>query len=114
MARYHGAVAAAASLSGRRFGALVASSVLATSIIVAAGLTATGNGPLAALLGRSLAAGSPPAQQSGGAPAGPGGTASASPSGSAPPGASVVPTVAPAPPPAPVPVPSPAPAPAPA
>ncbi len=49
------AVAAAASLKGRRFGLLVASSLVATSAIVASALTGTGgSGALAAaLLGRS-------------------------------------------------------------
>ena len=51
------AIAAAASLTGKRFGLLVASSVVATSAIVAAASTnPQGTGPLAALLGRSLAA----------------------------------------------------------
>jgi hypothetical protein len=51
------AIAAAATLTGKRFGLLVASSVVATSVIVAAAMTsADGSGPLAALLGRSLAA----------------------------------------------------------
>lgn len=51
------AMAGAASLTGKRFGLLVASSLVATSAIVATAMTsANGNGPLAALLGRSLAA----------------------------------------------------------
>jgi outer membrane biosynthesis protein TonB len=51
------AIAAAASLTGKRFGLLVASSLVATSAIVAAAATnPQGSGPLAALLGRSLAA----------------------------------------------------------
>ena len=52
------AIDAAASLTGKRFGLLVASSLVATSAIVAAGMTSSGNdlGPLAALVGRSLAA----------------------------------------------------------
>ena len=51
------AIAAAASLTGKRFGLLVASSLVATSAIVAAAMTSSsGSGPLAALLGRSLAA----------------------------------------------------------
>lgn len=54
---FHRAVAAAASLTGKRFGLLVASSLVATSAIVASALSnPTGNGPLAALLGRTLAA----------------------------------------------------------
>jgi hypothetical protein len=56
------AVAAAATLTGKRFGLLVASSVVATSAIVAVAMTGTGgSGALAALLGRSLAAGEAPA-----------------------------------------------------
>jgi hypothetical protein len=57
--RFRAAVAAAASLTGKRFGLLVASSLVATSAIVAAGFTSgsSGLGPLAStLLGRSLAA----------------------------------------------------------
>lgn len=50
------AIAAAATLTGKRFSLLVASSLVATAAIVAAALTTPGgNGPLAALLGRSLA-----------------------------------------------------------
>ncbi len=57
------ATAAAATLTGRRFGLLVASSLVATSAIVAAEMTSSsGIGPLAALLGRSLAASNTPAQ----------------------------------------------------
>ncbi len=45
---FHRAVAAAASLTGKRFGLLVASSLVATSAIVASALSnPTGNGPLA-------------------------------------------------------------------
>jgi phosphoesterase family protein len=56
------AMAAAATLTGRRFGLLVASSLVATSAIVAAAMTSSsGSGPLAALLGRSLAADTTPA-----------------------------------------------------
>jgi outer membrane biosynthesis protein TonB len=56
--RFRAALAAAASLTGKRFGLLVASSVVATSAIVAAAAT---NGPessqaAATLLGRALAA----------------------------------------------------------
>jgi phosphatidylinositol-3-phosphatase len=56
--RIRTAIAAAASLTGKRFGLLVASSLVATSAIVAAGMTSSGRdlGPLAALVGRSLAA----------------------------------------------------------
>lgn len=57
------AIAAAATLTGKRFGLLVASSLVATSAIVAAGMTASGGaGPLAALVGRSLAANDTPAE----------------------------------------------------
>jgi hypothetical protein len=56
------AVAAAATLTGKRFGLLVASSVVATSAIVASAMTGTGgSGALAALLGRSLASSGTPA-----------------------------------------------------
>jgi hypothetical protein len=56
------AVEAAASLTGKRFGLLVASSVVATSAIVASAMTGNGHdGALAALLGRSLAADNVPA-----------------------------------------------------
>ncbi|HWA53032.1 MAG TPA: alkaline phosphatase family protein [Solirubrobacterales bacterium] len=49
------AIAAAASLTGKRFGLLVASSVVATSAIVASAMTGTeGSGALAALLARNL------------------------------------------------------------
>ena len=55
------AVAAAATLTGKRFGLLVASSVVATSAIVASAMTGTGgSGALAALLGRSLASDNTP------------------------------------------------------
>jgi len=51
------AIAAAASLTGKRFGLLVASSVVATSAIVASAMTGTGgSGALAALLARNLGA----------------------------------------------------------
>jgi hypothetical protein len=84
-AHYRRAVAAAASLTGKRFGLLVASSLVATSAIVAAALTnPTGVSPLAALVGQTLAADQTPtatepaplaspssATGSAGAPAGP-------------------------------------------
>jgi len=55
------AIAAAATLTGKRFGLLVASSLVATSAIVAASMTSSnGSGPLAAMLGRSLAANTTP------------------------------------------------------
>jgi hypothetical protein len=56
------AMAAAATLTGRRFGLLVASSLVATSAIVAAAMSSSSDaGPLAGLLGRSLAADRTPA-----------------------------------------------------
>jgi outer membrane biosynthesis protein TonB len=56
------AMAAAATLTGKRFGLLVASSVVATSAIVASAMTGTGgSGALAALVGRSLASNNTPA-----------------------------------------------------
>lgn len=55
------AMAAAATLTGKRFGLLVASSVVATSAIVASAMTGTGgSGALAALVGRSLASNNTP------------------------------------------------------
>jgi phosphatidylinositol-3-phosphatase len=55
------ALAAAATLTGKRFGLLVASSVVATSAIVASAMTGTGgSGALAALVGRSLASDNTP------------------------------------------------------
>jgi hypothetical protein len=97
------AMAAAASLTGKRFGLLVASSLVATSAIVAASMTSSnGSGPLAALLGRSLAANTTPVLSKpapGPAPApSSGGGASPSPAPASP---------------SPAPLPSPAPAPAP-
>ncbi len=59
--RFDRAVAAAATLTGKRFGLLVASSVVATSAIVASAMTGTGNSAaLAALLAHNLSAGSTP------------------------------------------------------
>jgi hypothetical protein len=56
------AIAGAASLTGKRFGLLVASSLVATSAIVATAMTGSGGlGPLAGLVGRSLAANETPA-----------------------------------------------------
>ncbi|HEX5712814.1 MAG TPA: alkaline phosphatase family protein [Solirubrobacterales bacterium] len=50
-------IAAANSLTGKRFSLLVASSLVATTAIIAAAANSgTDNGPLAALIGRSLAA----------------------------------------------------------
>jgi hypothetical protein len=58
---YRRAVEAAASLSGKRFNLLVATSLVATAAIIAAAMTSTSDsGPLAALLGRSLAANTTP------------------------------------------------------
>ncbi|HVY78966.1 MAG TPA: alkaline phosphatase family protein [Solirubrobacterales bacterium] len=51
------AISAAASLTGKRFGLLVASSVVATAAVVASAITGTGgSGALAALLARNLGA----------------------------------------------------------
>jgi hypothetical protein len=95
--QFRRAVAAAATLTGKRFGLLVASSVVATSAIVASALTGTGeSGALAALIGRSLASDSAPAAI---APA-PARTPATEPSGSAS-GGSSEPAPAPAPAPAP-------------
>ncbi len=59
--QYQRAVEAAASLSGKRFNLLVATSLVATAAIIAAAMTSTSDsGPLAALLGRSLAANTTP------------------------------------------------------
>jgi phosphoesterase family protein len=92
------AMAAAATLTGKRFGLLVASSLVATSAIVAAAMTSSsGSGPLAALLGRSLAANTTPALTE--------------PAPSPEPAAT---SAAPSPPPAPASSPAPLPAPAPA
>ncbi|HEX3239355.1 MAG TPA: alkaline phosphatase family protein [Solirubrobacterales bacterium] len=57
------AVAAAAALTGKQFALMVASSVVATSGILAAGLTTTSSdlGPIAGLLGRDLASSQAPA-----------------------------------------------------
>jgi hypothetical protein len=80
------ATAAAATLGGKRFGLLVASSVVATSAIVASAMTGTGSGgALAALVGRSLATDNTPVATTP-APGGssPGaGSAAPAPSGSA-------------------------------
>jgi hypothetical protein len=90
------AVAAAAGLTGKRFGLLVASSLVATSAVVAGALTGAGNSDaLASLLARQLGAvnvapvapASTPAPPSGGEPtASPGGAGAAGPAPS-PPGA---------------------------
>jgi hypothetical protein len=94
-------MAAAATLTGKRFGLLVASSLVATSAIVAAAMTSSnGSGPLAALLGRSLAANTTPA------------LSEPAPS-PAPAATSAAPSPSPAPTSSPAPLPAPAPAPAP-
>jgi hypothetical protein len=100
------AFAAAATLTGKRFGLLVASSVVATSAIVASAMTGTGNnGALAALLGRSLAADNVPAASSPPAESPP--PAGHAPAGSSPPEAvSVEPSSAPVPAPEPAPAPT--------
>jgi phosphatidylinositol-3-phosphatase len=60
--RLQRATAAAATLTGKRFGLLVASSLVATSAIVASAMTSpSGVSPLAALVGQSLAADDTPA-----------------------------------------------------
>jgi hypothetical protein len=103
------ATAAASTLTGKRFGLLAASSLVATSAIVAAAATtgSGGIGPLAALIGRSLAADSAPAESPAPEPAaGPGGATPAAPAPHRAPRPS-----APAPQPAAVPARSPAPAP---
>src|SRR3954466_6524175 len=104
------AVAAAATLTGKRFGLLVASSVVATSAIVASAMTGTGgSGALAALIGQSLASDNTPAASA--PPAEPeaeeSGPAASSESGSPSPEASYAPEAAPeiAPEPAPAPAP---------
>lgn len=103
------AMAAAATLTGKRFGLLVASSLVATSAIVAAAMTSSnGSGPLAALLGRSLAADRSPALS---APPATSPEASSGPSGESPQPRPE--PASPAPEPAPEPEPAPAPAPAP-
>jgi hypothetical protein len=104
------AIAAAATLTGKRFGLLVASSVVATSAIVASAMTGTGgSGALAALLGRSLASSNVPAA-SAPEPAHStgGGSAAASGSGSPAPAAESAYSPAPAPAPASEPVSEPA------
>lgn len=104
--RFQAAIAAAASLTGKRFGLLVASSLVATSAIVAAAATnSSDSGPLAALLGRSLAAERTPVAA---APA-----LTPEPVLGSGPGPASAPSPAPAPAPLPAPAPSPAPEPAP-
>jgi len=99
------AVAAAATLTGKRFGLLVASSVVATSAIIASAMTGTGgSGALAALVGRSLASESTPvASAPAPTPSASSGGASAASAGAAPepaPEASYAASPAPAPEPA--------------
>jgi hypothetical protein len=108
------AMAAAATLTGKRFGLLVASSLVATSAIVAAAATnSTDSGPLAALIGRSLAADRAPiASASSTAPeplAGLNSGPSPSPAPAPAPSAPLSPAPAPAPAPEPAPAPQPAP-----
>src|SRR4029077_9577285 len=60
--QFQRAVAGAASLTGKRFGLLVASSLVATSAIVATAIShPSGNGLLAAALARGLAVQAAPA-----------------------------------------------------
>jgi phosphatidylinositol-3-phosphatase len=92
------AVTAAATLTGKRFGLLVASSVVATSAIVASAMTGTGgSGALAALIGQSLASDNTSVASA--PPAAPGAEESApaasSGGGSPPPEASYAPEAAP-------------------
>lgn len=89
--RFDRAAAAAASLSSRRFGLLVASSLVATSAVIAAAMTGTnGLGPLAGLIDRSLAAdrtsapSTPAAPERATAPSGPAGPAEPAPAPSPP------------------------------
>ncbi len=104
------AVAAAATLTGKRFGLLVASSVVATSAIVASAMTGTGgSGALAALIGQSLASDNTPVASA--PPAAP--EAEESASAASPESASPPPEASSAPEPAPQPAPEPAPQPAP-
>lgn len=103
------AIAAANTLTGKRFNLLVASSLVVTTAIVASALTGTGdNGALAALLGNRPAetvAAAPVAKPA--APAEPGGSAASSASGSLPSAPLISPEPpAPAPPSKPAPPPS--------
>jgi hypothetical protein len=99
------AVAATASLTGKRFGLLVASSLVATSAIVAGAMTGTGEGgALAALVGRKLPIASAPASA---APAVSSGRGESAPSPS--PAVPAAPPSEPQPAPAPSPVPAAAP-----
>jgi outer membrane biosynthesis protein TonB len=114
--QYQRAVAAAASLTGKRFSLLVASSLVATTAIVAAAMTSSSDsGPLAALLGRSLAANTTPvASEPAPSPEPPLGSGSGSPSSTPPPAPSSSaplssPEATPAPEPAPAPEPKPTP-----
>lgn len=99
--QFQRAMAGAASLTGKRFGLLVASSLVATSAIVAAAMTSSSDiGPLAGLLGRSLAANRTPAAA---APAAPEPAAHSADSSAPAPDASPTPEPLPAPEPAPTP-----------
>ncbi len=104
-------MAAAGSFRGRKFGILVASSLVATSVIVGAAFTGTGHGPLAALLGTGLAAGGPSSSDGTANPLAPGGPSGPTSLPPPPAGTSAVPVPAPAPSPAPSPAPAPAPGP---
>ncbi|HEU4944646.1 MAG TPA: alkaline phosphatase family protein, partial [Solirubrobacterales bacterium] len=99
-ARLQKVAAAAATLTGKRFGLLVASSVVATSAIVASAMTGTGgSGALAALLGRSLVSSDAPAASAPEPVRSTGGSAPAASSGSSP--SAAEPAFSPAPAPAP-------------
>jgi hypothetical protein len=83
-AQFQKATAAAASLTGKRFGLLVASSLVATSAIVAAAMTSpSGVSPLAALVGKSLAADETPTEAAPTASPSPAAGSTGSPAGSA-------------------------------
>jgi phosphatidylinositol-3-phosphatase len=96
------ALAAAATLTGKRFGLLVASSVVATAAIVASAMTgagAGGSGGLTALLGRSLASDNVPATRA--SPVPPAGSESSAAAGGSSPAPAAEPAYSPAPAPAP-------------
>jgi hypothetical protein len=115
--QYRRLVEAAASLTGKRFSLLVASSLVATAAIVAATMTSSSDsGPLAALLGRSLAANTTPVASEPAPSPEPSPGSSGSPAASAPEPAAVssAPLSSPEPAPAPEPAPEPEPEPTPA
>jgi hypothetical protein len=113
---YQRALAAMASLTGKRFNLLVASSLVATAAIIAAAMTSSSSsGPLTALLSRSLAASKTPVASEPAPSTEPSlgsSASSASPSPAASP-SSAAPLSAPAPAPEPAPEPAPKPEPTP-